>query len=170
LPQFNDYSIKFTFYKANRTETVMVDNFDQAEIVDFLYFPKLNSLPVITNFPNTGILDVWLNKKTGQKIKTNGFLASYQLQTNQVSRLISFSEAQKRLENNQGAVVYSSGQIPYSDLYETLVSATVTQAYLAYYQPLELPTNLIPVWVFEGNALTKDNKASQIVVYLQATL
>ncbi|MCJ7793007.1 MAG: hypothetical protein MUP45_03460 [Candidatus Marinimicrobia bacterium] len=156
------------FFKVGGYEVFQVDNFGNADIIAVHFYPKINKLLVVGVSPFSGLMEVWIGKNA-QIQKVKDFLADYDQSYPLDYPLISFDQAWQNLENQKGMIVSLTKQDEvYSPVAVGLNSITITQVFLAYYQPPELPNSLQPIWVFKGFALLQDRTESEVAVYLPA--
>jgi hypothetical protein len=107
--------------------------------------------------------------KNAQVQKVKDFLADYDQSFPLDYPLITFDQAWQEIEAQKGTVVgLTKQEAVYSPVAVGLNSITITQAFIAYYQPSELPASLQPIWVFKGFALLQDRTESEVAVYLPA--
>ena len=156
------------FFKVGGYEVFQIDNFENADIIAVHFYPEINKLLVVGSSPFSGLMEVWVGKNA-QIQKVKDFLADYDQSFPLDYPLITFDQAWQEIEEQKGIVVSLIKQeAVYSPVAVGLNSITITQAFIAYYQPPELPNSLQPIWVFKGLALLQDRTESEVAVYLPA--
>jgi hypothetical protein len=156
------------YFKVGGYEVFRTDSFEKADIIAVHFYPEINKLLVIGTSPFSGLVEVWVGKNA-QVQKVKDVLADYDLSYPLDYPLITFDQAWQEIEAQKGTIVSLTKQEEvYSPVTISISSININQAFLAYYQPSELPSSLQPIWVFEGTAFLQDYSESEVAVYLPA--
>ncbi len=167
-PELENGEYETNFLKIGGFEVFKALSFADADIIAVLFYPEIDNYLIVGKSPFSGSVEVWVGRNA-QIQKVEDFLADYETTDSSTYPLLSFTQAWEAIIDQKGSVVSLVKQEEAYD--QTIIginSIRVTQAFLAYYQPFDLPSSLQPIWVFKGIALLQDRTESEVGVYLPA--
>src|SRR3989344_8054033 len=149
-----------------------VGNFEDAQLIEFIFDKQLSNIPLVNNYPGSGFTKVrvvkdgqvtYLFSRFFDKFSESG---PYNLKT--------ADESIEEIRRGQGKVVraqvLSDKGVP-KNIYEhpeNIDNAKIEKVSLAYFLPNDLKEAVQPIFVFEGGFKTNQNENGEVVIYLPA--
>lgn len=141
----------------------------EADIFAIDFYPEVENLRVVSNYPQSGLVYVWVRKSgvirkivyTFYPIDFN-MVATYPIKT--------LDEVTSDLQNQKGTIVYLGvlGEYPIGAPAYAVYSADINKLELAYFESPKTQKYLQPIYVFKGTAKLSGGRLGEIIIYLPA--
>lgn len=150
------------YFTETGSEPTSTTTFDEATLFSVSYKRKLNHIPVVTNYGDSSQILVWLDLYGNVK-KASVQYAAVRQGTTQALMNIAMA---KTAVPTVGSIVHL-GDGDRSVETANLTTTTFTNVYAAYFDDRSNQL-FYPIYVFTGNAISKNGNVYEITVYLPA--
>jgi len=160
----------FSYFRVEKQSLVETKNSQEAQVIKVSFNYQLDSLPFLGSAPSASPISLFLGPN-GELVRLIYTKYPEELTKAQEVALLSAEQALENLKNQKGTIVYSLAEedinSEVSPVYQ-LSRANLTRVFLAYYYPSSPETQILPIFVFEGEAPDQSGKMVKIIVYLPA--
>lgn len=170
-----NHIVSLGYLSAGNIKETKVSRDAQIARVDFI--GKIQEWPVVSQYPNRGIISVFLRKPIGGASTPYNFPRfnitnwDWDFQNPGSYAIITPSEAWKSVSQGKGIITQvipknSDAFSPYQSVMMDRI--LVDKIYLAYYQTLETQQYLQPIYVFEGKYQAQGTDGGSVTIYYPA--